>query len=286
MKKNIIYGLVDPDSKQVRYIGKSTIGLKRPREHKKRSLLLAMSHKNNWIKNLISQNKIYEITILEENIELSKLSEREIYWISFYKENGIILTNSTEGGEGTPGFRFSEESKNNISITKKEWAKNNPDKLKMARSYVEKPNIIKDGITLKNCSDCKIYINIAIFHKDKNRKDGLRTICKPCALTRKNKYYTESFTKLTPEQFQASYESRKDAMSAGLKEAYQNNPELRKKTSERRSKPIIRVNPSTNETKEYQSALNAKLDGFQNTNIGVAIKKRTLYKGYYWKFKS
>jgi hypothetical protein len=285
-KKNIIYGLTCPDTEMVRYIGKSTTGLTRPQRHKGKMSLIAKSHKNNWIKSLIAQNKIYGIKIIEVCDSKEILNEREVYWIKTYKDNGVNLTNSTEGGEGSVGFRFSEESKEKMSKIKKEWLKNNPEALNEIRQLMEIPNIEKDGEIYKHCSDCKEYVKIVLFHNDKNRKDGLRTICKTCACSRKNKYYSDNIEKLTPEQLKQSYESRKSAMSQGVKAAYENNPELRLKASQQRSKAILRIDPSTNQTKEYGSALKAKEDGFQNSNIGVAIKKRTLYKGYYWKFKA
>lgn len=283
--KNIIYGLTCPDTGIVRYIGKSSSGLARPNQHKSKSSLIGISHKNNWIKSLLSQNKVYGIKVIEECDSKEVLNEREIYWIKFYKDGGHNLVNSTDGGEGSVGFRFSEMSRQKMSAIKKEWIKQNPDKLNEIRQLMEIPNIEKDGKTLKHCSDCKTHVDITNFHKDRNRKDGLRTVCKPCARSRKNKYYSDNVQKLTPDELKQSYETRKDAMSKGLIEAYANNPELRLKASQSKSKPILRIDPNTNETKKYSSALEAKKDGFQNSNIGVAIKNRTLYRGYYWKFR-
>jgi hypothetical protein len=285
-KKNIIYGLTCPDTGIIRYIGKSSTGFARPKQHASKSSLIGISHKNNWVKSLIMNNKIYGIKVIEECDTKEILNEREIYWIKFYKDKGANLTNSTEGGEGSVGFRFSKESKERMSQQKKQWMKNNPNALNKVRQLMEIPNIVKDGKILKHCSDCKNHIEINNFHKDRNRKDSLRTVCKSCACARKNKYYADNVEKLSPEQVKQSYESRKPAMSEAIKTAYQNNPELREKLSQRRSKSIIRIDPLTNETKEYQSALKAKEDGFQNSNIGVAIKKKAIYKGYYWKFKA
>ena len=59
------------------------------------------------------ENFNYEVL---EQIEESKLSEREIYWIKYFDtyNNGYNLT---EGGEGTRGFShgFTEEQKKNLS---------------------------------------------------------------------------------------------------------------------------------------------------------------------------
>ncbi len=279
--RNIIYGLTCPDTGIVRYVGKSTTGMRRAQQHKTKTSLIPKSHKNNWIKLLLSQNKMYGIKVIEECESKEILNEREIYWIKFYKESGHNLVNSTEGGEGSVGFKFNEDSKQQMSESAKK--RGMPEEfiaLWKRKEYKE-----ENGIKLKNCFDCRSYSPLENFHKDKNRWDGLRVICKPCALSRKNKYYSDNIQKLTPEQLQKSYETRKSSISNGVKEAYKNNPNLRLKASQARSKPILQVNPSTGEIKEFPSALNAKEAGFDNTNIWKAIKYNKLYRGFKWKYK-
>lgn len=88
-----IYSLLDPDTKEVRYIGKTSRELKhRYREHI--SYLKDNTHKVKWIKKLKSSNKLPIIELLEECTELN-WSEREKYWIAQFTN----LTNSTDGGE-------------------------------------------------------------------------------------------------------------------------------------------------------------------------------------------
>lgn len=283
MKQNIIYALTCPDTGIVRYIGKSTVGLERPNKHKTKMSLIAQTHKNNWIKSLLAQNKTYGIKVLEECDSKEVLNEREMHWIKFYRDTGHNLTNATDGGEGSIGFRFNEKSKTQMSESA--IKRGMPDKIKK-HHWVRKEHKVENDQELKHCSDCSTFRLLSEYHKDKKQWDGLRPICKPCALARKNKYYTDHVVKMTPEELKQSYTDRKEAMSAGVKAAYENNPELRTKISQARSKPILRIDPQTNQVKEYPSALHAKEDGFHNTNIGVAIKKKALYKGFYWKFKA
>lgn len=50
-------------------------------------------------------------------------------------------------------------------------------------------------------------------------------------------------------------------------------------------KKILRIDPITQETKEYESIREAERDGFHSTLISyVANGKRKLHKGYMWKF--
>jgi DNA-binding XRE family transcriptional regulator len=92
MKNNLIYGLVDPRNDMVCYVGKTTLGLNRPITH------LHYSHNElvrNWVNELNDFNLFPSIYIIEENIELSKLSEREFFWINkYYSINSNILNKS------------------------------------------------------------------------------------------------------------------------------------------------------------------------------------------------
>lgn len=51
----------------------------------------------------------------------------EIYWINKFKECGIELVNSTDGGEGSLGRKFSEKIKNKISLKMKLISKQKRD---------------------------------------------------------------------------------------------------------------------------------------------------------------
>lgn len=102
--KTFIYALAHPETKQIRYIGKSNFPKRRLQEHHCLYRLNGNTHKNNWIKSLLKQGLRAELLILEECEELN-WQEREKFWISFYKES---LVNANEGGAGT--FRRSRET--------------------------------------------------------------------------------------------------------------------------------------------------------------------------------
>jgi hypothetical protein len=91
-KNNLIYGLRDPRNDVYYYIGKTTIGNSRPLSH------LTNSHNkkvNEWIKEL-SELWLYPfVDIIEGNIKLEDLKEREAYWIQYYYNINNDLFNAT-----------------------------------------------------------------------------------------------------------------------------------------------------------------------------------------------
>ena len=113
----IIYGLVDPYSKHLRYVGKSQKGLKRPLQHFKPALLKVNTHKNHWIKQLLSQGSTPQIVIIQSFEDADILNTAEIHWIAYFKSMGCPLTNLTEGGDGTRGYVFTEEVKQRMSAS-------------------------------------------------------------------------------------------------------------------------------------------------------------------------
>ena len=296
-EQNIIYGLFDPLELggKLRYIGQSAIGLKRAHQHKKPSNLKAANHKIHWIKSLIKQNLIYEIKILKElgNFETTKerdnaLNKEEIHLIAYHKSIGDNLTNSTEGGEGTRGNVFSQETKNKLSQKQKDFFKENGIPKHLALKHIRKESITIDGIINKHCSDCQKYKPLMEYHKQISKWDGLRSICKVCSINRDKKLKEKNHTILSKEELQQSYINRKESMSSGLKAKYASDPEYRKKNSKAKSKPVIGTSISDpTKTIEFPSALVAKKEGgFCNGYIGSSIKTGKPYKGYTWSFKN
>ena len=98
----IIYGLTDPRSGDVRYVGKSSCGLKRPRQHDSDKVLKRETnrHKANWIHQLGAQGFRYGIKVLDAVVDAGMLPELERYWIAYGRSNNWPLTNLTDGGEG------------------------------------------------------------------------------------------------------------------------------------------------------------------------------------------
>lgn len=103
-KKHLIYGLCDPRTDEIRYVGRSSSGFTRPRDPHS-------AHCGNWIQSLHKLGLIPWICILEElgptdDVD-DRLNEAERCWIKILRERGVNLTNLTDGGER--GRKFAPE---------------------------------------------------------------------------------------------------------------------------------------------------------------------------------
>jgi group I intron endonuclease len=113
MNTGYVYGLVDPNSFEVRYIGKTIRDLEvRLYEHTTR---INNTHKSNWIKSLGNSTpsiiNLFEHSCCDVNELNSILYEKEQLLINEYPN----LTNHTDGGQGLVGHKFTEEHKKKIS---------------------------------------------------------------------------------------------------------------------------------------------------------------------------
>lgn len=100
----IIYGLADPRSGELRYVGKSHKGVVRLSGHICPSGLKARGHRTNWLKSLLALGLKPEIFVIEELPSADGLKEAERHHIAQFRALGCNLTNLTPGGdgEGTP----------------------------------------------------------------------------------------------------------------------------------------------------------------------------------------
>lgn len=136
-----IYTLIDPITKEIRYVGKTEVSLKR-----RLSLHLADArsgkyrhHNSNWLKSLLDVG--LKPIIEEIDSTLDDWEWLEQYWISQIKTWGFKLTNQTAGGIGNvkqssnngyiPGSHLigktrNIETRNNISNGRKEFLNENP----------------------------------------------------------------------------------------------------------------------------------------------------------------
>jgi len=99
-----IYGLTDPLSGIIRYIGKSSNPKSRFREHFQ-IRENPKTHKEKWINSLIRLGLKPELIIIETTTK-DQASIAEIFWIAEYRSRGFNLTNTTDGGEGVLGNKF------------------------------------------------------------------------------------------------------------------------------------------------------------------------------------
>jgi hypothetical protein len=103
----LIYGLVDPRTGHLRYVGKSTSGLRRARMHVLPCTLRQTknTHKGHWVQALVDVGLAPQITVLQEVAGPEDLYELEQGWISYFRGLGCPLTNATDGGPGVFGLK-------------------------------------------------------------------------------------------------------------------------------------------------------------------------------------
>ncbi len=114
MSKVYIYGLVDPRTEQIRYVGQTKDIKRRLRNHLNDAKRGVKSHKHSWIRKLLAE-KIKPKTTVIEKCNSRNADEREEYWIAYYRETEAGLTNQTDGGYGARGYERTEEEKKIIS---------------------------------------------------------------------------------------------------------------------------------------------------------------------------
>lgn len=99
MKNTVfIYILEDPETQEIRYVGKTKNPKMRFHNHCN-NLHNTKSHKRNWINSLRSKNLRPIMRIIDE-VEGSEWHFWERYWIQQLKIWGCRLTNHTSGGDG------------------------------------------------------------------------------------------------------------------------------------------------------------------------------------------
>lgn len=91
-----IYALTDPDSGDIRYIGKADNVIDRLKSHLNDC---SSTRKARWIRSLVGRGKRPELLILEE-VGNEQWQDAESKWIAHYRLVGADLCNHTDGGEG------------------------------------------------------------------------------------------------------------------------------------------------------------------------------------------
>lgn len=190
--KSFIYGLIDPDTNYLMYIGQTIQGFRRITEHYHKCNFINKNTKKRspsklWISNLRKQDKCFKVIYLEYT-ESSKLNEAEEYWISFIKASGGNLLNYSQNNGFTNTIKqVTLEDRIKISLATKE-AMNNPitrEKCRKNRAKQPAPNTgrkfpqeFKDKIS--KAQDNKV---IYIKDSDGNVYRGLKDAAKHLNVT-------------------------------------------------------------------------------------------------------
>lgn len=131
----IIYLLHHESSNSI-YIGKSTCGLIRPLQHGRQFNLNKYPHYPvvRWINKLRRQGFDYKIAVIEEHDSATLLAEAERDQIAYWRSMGFRLLNCTEGGDGTVGWKHTEEARKKMSV-----AASSPEKIARLVRMIRSP---------------------------------------------------------------------------------------------------------------------------------------------------
>lgn len=112
-----IYGLFDPRDGQLKYIGKTKGTLHGRLSGHINEVARGRTYlpRQKWLEGLLASNLKPEIELLEEVTVDWQSAEQ--FWISYFRSIGASLMNATGGGEGTEGFRHTEETILKISAS-------------------------------------------------------------------------------------------------------------------------------------------------------------------------
>jgi len=138
-----IYGLIDPTTNQLRYVGKSISPYIRLRKHiSERNK--HDSYKDRWVRKLIMNGVRPELLIIDIVCK-HDWEFWEKFYISYFRGLGFKLTNSTEGGDQPPstiGRKHTKESKQKMSDSKKgkiiPWLNDGKERTKKHRDNLSK----------------------------------------------------------------------------------------------------------------------------------------------------
>jgi len=138
-----IYTLENPDTGEVRYLGKTVKSLTSRLSHHKGTH--STTHKDQWIRSLDKDPVIIKIDeVDEENWEFW-----ESWWIQYFKFIGANLTNHTLGGDGHNGVRQSEKSNRKRSKSLSGRSRKDEVKKKISESHKGKsiPQEVREKIS-------------------------------------------------------------------------------------------------------------------------------------------
>jgi len=178
METTNIYILIDPETNQVRYVGKANNIFQRYKAHLNRARKHQI-HKLNWI-NYLKTKGLKPIIEIIDIVPIDNWVFWETYWISQFKTWGFDLINYTNGGEGTTfgnqtsfkkghipynlGQSFSQEVRDKISKSLL-GLKNKPSspviQMDLQNNFIAEYSSITEAALLTNsqlskiCSVCK-----------------------------------------------------------------------------------------------------------------------------------
>lgn len=170
-KDFLIYVLSDPRTGEIRYVGKSSSNLQRPRHHSTPAKLAKdRSYKANWVRSLLRLGIRPVVEVVEDFDSFESLNEAERFWIFQFRALGFRLTNLTNGYEGSNKKKSAEHrAKIGLAHKGKVVSEETRDKqrraakLRTADYYTKIGAIRKDRGTSKHSEETKGRISTSMI---------------------------------------------------------------------------------------------------------------------------
>lgn len=254
IKSTFIYGLKDPNTEQIRYIGKTSHPEKRLKHH---ISVRYNNHKSNWIQSLLKNNEKPILEIIDE-VPISNWEFWEKHYIRLFKSLGAELVNSTEGGRGGEDDR--------------KLRKDTIEKMRLAQLGKKHTEESKKKMSESAKRKAPISEKTREIHRKNStgRKRSLSAIEKTASANRGRKNTQE-----TKDIIRKKLEGRKVPSDVLIRRA------------KAQMKPIIQLDFSGNVVKEWNSVKDASREiNPSNHGLSTCLKgKRKSWAGFKWEYK-
>lgn len=174
-----IYSLSEPNSESIRYIG-ITCDIKQ--RYRKHLIDYRASHRANWIKGLLLQNKLPVMDIFEDGLLPKDALRKEREYILLYKSFGANLVNSNNGGLGNLGYKPTLETIEKIKKSRAGYSPSLETRFKVSlsqkgriKSEQERINISKGQKGKKMSKEFCEKMKIVNHWKNKFGADHIRS---------------------------------------------------------------------------------------------------------------
>ncbi len=168
-----VYVLVDPETDVVRYVGKTTKPLgERRNQHRWKAK--QKTHKDYWLNILRQKNLRPRYIVVQYAQTTEELNDLERSWIARGRALGLPLTNMSEGGDGSAGFKRSETTRAKMRAYQgseemreakrkrmKEFSARNPEHYIRIHENLKKKVYVSDGRVFNSCNEARAELGIS-----------------------------------------------------------------------------------------------------------------------------
>jgi hypothetical protein len=144
MSSAVIYGLFDPESDHLRYVGKTTNIAKRYESHLYESAKRSRKpYSRRWIASLLARGLKPKMEVLDI-VSSAVANDAERCWIASMRLAGCKLTNRTDGGDGqSKGYQWSAEARRKIGLAGRGKKRSDETKAKLRAAFSKPEEVAK-----------------------------------------------------------------------------------------------------------------------------------------------